>query len=655
MAGQCTGRAIHWPRMALDWDSANTKAREFVAQLTLAESFGCELVSVFPAGVTVASNWDRNLMYERGRALGAEFRAKGAHNILGCAWTHENDLWSLANNKLVHRWEPWVDTHSEAATGKASGLQSNGLQTCAKYFLANEQETQRSNTTIGKGTQINAISSNVDDRTLHELYMWPFYDAVGVGTAAIMCSYQRLNQTYSCENQALLDNLLKGELGFRGYVISDWFATHSTYPYFFGRRLHEVVGNGTVSLDRLDDMIIRIMTAYYLLGQDDPEYPTLDPSVQSLLAVTAYGLGPAKQLLQQYGLPWTEPAPRDVRADHASLIRKLGTAGAVHLKNTNSTLPLGQISRICVFGSGAADLINGAMYPDLTTCRRLMQSTPKHAIRAPPTPGVCIVFLTAFASESYDRTRFEADGNSTCVVQNVADLCNNTVVVLHAPGVVTMPWVDHPNVTTIIAAHYPGQEIGNSIVDIIWGAEEPSGRFPYTIPMPNFAEGQLIDYRVFDAHDITPRYEFGFGLSYTTFEMSNLSVQAFVSKPSPIPDRTLPTQPGGNPDLCTELLLVETEVRNTGSVGGNAVPQLYMSFPGTVPEGTPLRQLRGFDKLYLAPGASAKVLFRLKRRDLSYWNTATQNWVIPEGAFILRAGFSSRDLKSEIKIDVLNS
>jgi beta-glucosidase len=200
----------------------------------------------------------------------------------------------------------------------------------------------------------------------------------------------------------------------------------------------------------------------------------------------------------------------------------MGAAGTVLLRNTNSTLPLGPVLNIGVFGSGASDPVGGAMYPDLLerpefgtiaigggsgTGRFSYIVSPLEAIKAKtretggrvqyitnntaivnnkifmyPTPEVCLVFLTVFAAESYDRATLEADGDSTHLVHNVADACPNTVVIIHGPGVVTTPWADHPHVRAILSAHYPGQEIGNSIVDVLWGIEEPSGRLPYTIP-----------------------------------------------------------------------------------------------------------------------------------------------------------------------------
>lgn len=230
-----------------------------------------------------------------------------------------------------------------------------------------------------------------------------------------------------------------------------------------------------------------------------------------------------------------------------------------------------------------------------------------------------------------------------------------------------MPWADNENVTAIIAAHFPGQEIGNSIVDVLYGAVNPSGRLPYTIAyngsdyntavsnftgtndtngwQSNFTEGLLIDYRYFDHANITPRYEFGFGLSYTTFSLGNLTITPIVrnvsSLPAPISG---PTPPGGNPALYTALLSASVTVRNTGSVAGAAIPQLYVAPPqSSVPSGTPPQALHGFEKIYLAPNQSAVVSFELTRRDMSYWDVGAQQWRIPAGQFGIRVGFSSRN------------
>jgi beta-glucosidase len=609
-----------------------------------------------------------------------------------------------------------------------------GVQTSSKHFIGNEQETQRSNTIVD-GQEIAAVSSNIDDRTLHELYLWPFADAIKAGTTSVMCSYNRVNSTYACENEELLNRILKQELGFRGYVVSDWFATHSTIssasdgldmempgripdvpgmfprtkPYF-GDSLHGAVDNGSVSTTRLDEMVTRVLTPYFLLGQD-AGYPSVDPSTAAVLAAQEIG-GLPKAM--QLGLPFQIVEGRDVRADHAELIRKIAAAGTVLLKNTANALPLQKPRNIAVFGNDAANLMDsagagghgtdgwdiGSLYIGGGSGTARLEDTisPLEAIRARarrdnsrvkhitnntaiaagnfqsiyPLPSVCLVFLKTFAAESIDRTSYENDDNANAVVNSVASWCNNTVVVTHSAGVNTMPWATHQNVTAILAAHYPGEQSGNSIVDVLYGDVNPSGRLPYTIPVSksdgccaivnltdnkdwnawqaDFAEGQMIDYRWFDVKNSTPLYAFGFGLSYTTFEIaSELAVFASQQPPTQFVDASKVIQIGGHPDLWEPLVNITTSVTNTGSRAGDAVPQLYISMPASMGANTPIKVLRGFAKVALEVGENNTVGFILQRRDLSFWDVVTQSWVLPSGEFTARVGFSSRDLRAETR------
>ena len=646
-----------------------------------------------------------------------------------------------------------------AMNSTVSGIQAAGVQAASKHYIANEQETQRGSTslsgglTVTNGTVIDAVSSNVDDRTLHELYIWPFVsvqrrppylffmpedfldkfanisqaNAVHAGSAAVMCGYNRVNGNYSCANSDTLNTILKEELAFPGYVLSDWDATHSTEQsanggldmempgtttvsgsFYYGDLLLEAVNNGSVSIDRLDDMATRVMMPYYLLGQDQG-FPTPDPSSGGVFLNYQYGY--------QSPLSALYPAveSRDVRADHAKVIRKIGAAGTVLLKNTNGALPLTNETNIGLFGNDAPYPTIGSVYLEYGnaegyemgtidigggsgTVRHTSFSTPEEAISKHvqalggrvqklfdnneiadgrfrsiyPRPHACLVFLKAYASEGDDRPSLDLQWNATAVVESTAAFCPNTIVVTHGPGVVAMPWADNENVTAILAAHYPGEESGNAIVDVLWGAVEPSGRLPYSIPkeeadygppvvdsvadptdpdawQADFTEGQMIDYRQFDANGTEPLFEFGFGLSYySTFAMSeNLSIELANSNSplSALPDRAQGIVPGGLVDLWNIVAAVKVVVTNTGDRAGSVVPQLYVSFPQDyTPASTPQKVLRGFEKLHLEVGERREVVFELMRRDLSFWDVEGRQWVVPEGVFGFLAGFSSRDL-----------
>lgn len=273
----------------------------------------------------------------------------------------------------------------------------------------------------------------------------------------------------------------------------------------------------------------------------------------------------------------------------------------------------------------------------------------------------CIVFGNAWASESYDRPAIR-DDYTDGLIKNVADQCNKTVVVLHNAGPrLVDQFIDHPNVSAVIFAHLPGQESGSALVSLLYGDENFSGKLPYTVaknesdyggmldpsepdaeykffPQSNFDEGIYMDYRHFDDKDITPRYEFGFGLSYTSFSFSNLTISsADNATTDEWPTGAVVT--GGQADLWDRLASVSVQVKNTGDVAGAEVAQLYVGIPGA-----PVRQLRGFDKPSLNASDSTVVSFDLTRRDLSVWDTDAQKWQLQKGDYKVYVGSSSRDL-----------
>lgn len=278
-----------------------------------------------------------------------------------------------------------------------------------------------------------------------------------------------------------------------------------------------------------------------------------------------------------------------------------------------------------------------------------------------PTSDACLVFINSYATESVDREGL-TDEYSDTLVTNVAKKCNNTVVVMHNAGIrLVDAWVDNENVTAVLFAHLPGQDTGRAIVDLLYGRANPSGRLPYTVahkaedygsnlhpsfpegkywlfPQSNFTEGVLIDYRAFDAHNITPRYEFGYGLSYTTFDYSDLQVHRSNASTVAYPPSAAIEQ-GGNPRLWDEILTISAQVANTGSLDGDEVAQLYLGIPNG-----PIRQLRGFDKVRIVAGEMVPVAFPLTRRDLSVWDVTAQQWHLQEGEYKVCVGRSSRDL-----------
>lgn len=461
---------------------------------------------------------------------------------------------------------------------------------------------------------------------------------------------------------------------------------------FWGKNLTDAVNNGSVSTERFDDMNTRLLAAYYYLRQDEGDFET-----------SVYPYNVKHEIV-------------DVMEDHGSLIREIGAAGTVLVKNVNNTLPLRNPRFLNIYGYDAEvkaspwnnpsrfgggyeenfgwNTLNGT----LITGGGSGSSTPPYVISpfkalqdrmianrgtvrwdfwgVNPTvyanADACLVFINAYASESFDRTSL-TDEFSDQLVNNVATNCSNTVVVIHSAGIRTVDaWSDHPNVTAILYAGVPGQESGNAITDVLFGDVNPSGRLPYTVArsesdyghllnstfdpsipaflQSNFTEGLYIDYRHFDKQNITPQYEFGFGLSYTNFSYAGLSIESTGSNTSisrfPSPD--VPIVQGGHPQLWDEVYHVTVNITNSGAVAGHEVPQLYLGIPNA-----PQKQLRGFERVgILKPGETKEVVFALHRRDLSVWNVEAQNWEVQRGRYGVWVGASSRDLRLEGEIVV---
>lgn len=436
-----------------------------------------------------------------------------------------------------------------------TGMQSSGVQACAKHYIGNEQELNR-----------NTMSSNIDDRTMHELYLWPFADAVKANVANFMCSYNKLDGVWACENDHILNSLLKEELEFRGYVMSDWNAQHSTVlsansgldmtmpgddfsggGIYWGPNLTAAIVAGEVPQSRLDDMVTRILASWYLLGQDQDYPPTLFSSWNG-------GTG----------------GP-DVQADHKNVARAVARDGTILLKNENATLPLKAPASLAIIGQDAivnpagpnacedracntGHLAMGwgsgtAQFPYLiapldaiqpraeaagTTLRLSTTDDQASAASAAAAAETAIVFITSDSGEEYltvegnagDRINLDPwhDGNG--LVAAAASAGKPVIVVAHSVGPIILESIlSHENVVAVVWGGIAGQESGNGLADVLYGDVSPSGKLPYTIAKApedygaqiepgddDFAEGLYIDYRHFDRAGIEPRYEFGFGL-----------------------------------------------------------------------------------------------------------------------------------------------
>lgn len=545
---------------------------------------------------------------------------------------------------------------------------------------------------------------------------------------------------------------------------------------FWGTNLTIAVANGTVPEWRLDDACVRIMSAYYLVGRDTTQVPiNFDSWTRNTYAPIHIAVESPIGLVNEHVDVRDAHAGLIREVARASTVLLKNTNNALPLSGNerqvgifgedagsnpygangcpdrgcnNGTLAMG-------WGSGTADFpylvtpeqaiqnyvltqTNGLVYA--VTAQGAVSQSQSLAAQA----DLALVFVNADSGEGYisvdgnegDRNNLTLWKQGDDLIRNVSALCNNTIVVMHTVGpVLVTDWYNNENVTAILWAGLPGQESGNAIVDILYGRYNPGGKLPFTLgptresygtdvlyepnngqfgaPQDDFTEGVFIDYRAFDRMNITPIYEFGFGLSYTTFDYSNLVVTSTGAGPyvpssgstppapslgninasmdysqylfpndtitrvsryiypylnssnpadaSADPDYGLPTgdyvpagatdgspqpllpaggAPGGNPGLWAVLYTVTATVTNTGSVYGDEVVQLYVSLG----PGEPVVVLRGFDRLSIAPGESATFRAELTRRDLSTWDTVSQNWIPASGPVTVYVGSSSRDL-----------
>ncbi|KAK8105300.1 hypothetical protein PG999_008659 [Apiospora kogelbergensis] len=639
-------------------------------------------VTAFAPGIQAGSTWDRELMRQRGQFMGEEAKQSGVHVLLGPVAGPLGKIAQGGRNWEGFAADPYLSGIATAET--VEGMQAAGVQANVKHYIANEQELSR-----------DTISSNVDDRTMHELYLWPFADAVKANVASVMCAYNKLNGTWSCEDDKSLNGLLKKELGFQGYVMTDWNAQHSTEQaanagldmsmpgsdyngnaasILWGPKLTSAVSSGRVPQARVDDMVRRILGAWYLTKQNGGGYPS--PNFNA-----------------------------NVQGNHKTNVRAVARDGLVLLKNEGGILPLKKPAKLALVGSAAANNPQGinacvdrgcntgalgmgwgsgtANYPYFVapadairaraqsdgTSVTVQASDSTSAASSARGADAALVFITSDSGEGYitveghagDRNNLDPWHSGNQLVQAVAQANENVIVVVHSVGPVVLETIlALPQVKAVVWAGLPSQESGNALVDVLYGATSPNGKLPYTIAKregdygtsvsrgqsDSFSEGLYIDYRHFDRANIAPRYEFGFGLSYTNFTYSGIAVTGAPKAGA----ATGAIVSGGRADLFETVATVTVTVANSGAVTGAEVAQLYVGYPSSVT--APPKQLRGFEKLPLAAGASGTATFALRRRDLSYWDVSQQNWVVPSGAFTISVGASSRDIRQTATLTV---
>ena len=619
--------------------------------------------TAFPAGIDVAASWDPALAREEGQVIGQEVASVGRDMILGPTVNiQRTPLWG--RNFESYGEDPYLA--GRMAVGYIQGVQGEGVIASVKHFTVNNEEFER-----------HRIDVAVDERALHEIYFPAFEAAIQDGHVwSVMSSYNKVNGAYAAENVLLKQELERGA-GFKGFVISDWGSTYSTAGtvnagmdlempggppmekwmmrpatkeagndggYLVPAKVLPLVKDGTIPVANVDDNAGRILRVIFEAGlMDHPHAGGVAIDTAAQRAVTRKAADEGIVLLKNEGgvLPLDAATVKSIAVigpGAATARAGGGGSGLVFAKDVVS--PLDGIKKRAAGATVTYAL--GAAMPGETSAvdAKALLEEAVAAARKADVAVVVVGYSAKLETEGMDRPNMDLPEGQDELVKAVAAVCKKTIVVLNAGDSVTLTrWLGA--VPGVIDAWYGGEEGGDAVADVVFGDVNPSGRLPFTFlsrleDSPSYgnypgvdlhvkyAEGIYVGYRYFDKHaEVKPLFPFGFGLSYTTFAFSGLQVPKTMA------------QDGS--------ATVSVMVRNTGPRKGAEVVQLYVADPGARVD-RPVRELKGFERVELAPGESRRVSFTLDRKAFSYWSSAQHGWMAEPGRFEVSVGASSREL-----------
>lgn len=617
----------------------------------------------FPTASAMACSFDRDLLHKVGDALGEECVAEDLAVLLGPGINMKRSP-ICGRNFEYYSEDPVVA--GELGAAFVNGVQEHGVGTSLKHFAANNQEWRRM-----------SISAEIDERTLREIYLAAFETVVKKAQPwTIMCSYNRINGVYSCENDWLLNKVLRDEWGFEGLVMTDWGAMDERVPSLkAGLDLEMPDCHGET-----DKLIVKAVQSGEL------EESVLDTAVERILTmVDKYltarkGIDPASMV---HPLPSSVERGYDVAAHHA-LARTTAEQSAVLLKNED-ILPLQKDKKIAFIGEfakvpriqgGGSSHINntwiesaldavgdsvsyaqGFHIDEETTDETLLQE----AITLAKESDVAVIFAglpDSFESEGFDRTHLNMPANQNELIARISEVQPNVVVVLHSGSPIAMPWLD--KVAGVLQMYLAGQASGGAAVNLLFGDATPCGKLAETFPLhlednPSYLnfpgnrekvcyqEGVFIGYRYYDKKKMDVLFPFGYGLSYTDFTYSNMKV-------------TVNGKNAADVDVIkeTDEIIVSADITNTGNCDGAEIVQLYIKNP-VVYEIRPEKELRDFAKVFLKAGETKTVTFTLNARAFSYYETRIHDWYAESGDYEILLASSSRDIRLQDTVSITGS
>ena len=595
----------------------------------------------FPTGSCTACSFDPELLRRLGETLGDECRAEGIAVLLGPASNGKRSPLCGRNFEYFSE-DPYLTGRMAAAY--INGVQSRGVGTSLKHFAANNQEYRRMTT-----------SANVSERALREIYLAGFEAAVKEGKPwTVMCSYNRINGEFSSENRRLLTDILRGEWGFDGFVVSDWGAVNDRVEGVEAGLDLEMPGSGGVN----DAEIVRAVKSGRLSEQ------RLNEAVEHILNIVFRYLA-AKREAPAYDREAHHEVAREVARESMVLLKNEG--GILPLRKQEKTAFIGRFAKQPRYQGGGSSHINSSRVTGALKAAAGMaeivyadgygesgdtadDSQIAEAVAAAKSAGTAVVFAglpESYESEGFDRKHMRLP---ECQNRLIAEVCRaqpQTVVVLHNGSPVEMPWIDEAK--GVLEAYLGGQAVGEATADLLFGDANPCGKLAETFPLKlsdnpscltfpgegdetDYSEGVFTGYRYYDKKEMPVLFPFGHGLSYTDFSYGNLKLSA-----QEIRD--------------TDTLKVSVTVKNTGKRSGKEIVQLYVRDNQTR-HIRPVKELKGIAKLALEPGEEKEAVFTLSKRSFAYYDEQLGDWNVQSGAFDILIGKSSRNIVLAARVTV---
>ena len=604
----------------------------------------------FPTAAALACSWDRELLEKVGVALGKECQAEQVSIILGPGVNIKRSPLCGRNFEYFSE-DPYLT--GELAASHIAGVQSQGVGTSIKHFAVNNQEEKRL-----------VIDAIVDERTLREIYLTGFEIAVKSSKPwTVMCSYNRLNGVYCSENEYLLTDILRDEWGYEGFVVSDWGAVNDRVeglkaglelemPSSGGigdRKIVEAVRNGELCESILDRAVERLLNIIFKAVDNYKENAKFDKEEHHRLARKVARECMVLLKNQNNVLPLKKEGTLAVIGAFAKNPRFQG-GGSSHINPTKVDSALEEIKKLA---GDSMNIIYADGYRLDEKQEGIFSSKPFQSVsdipdeelineakEAAKKAHVAIVFAglpDSYESEGYDRKHIRIPEGHRILIEEVAQVNKNTVVVLSNGSPIEMPWID--KVAGVLEGYLGGQASGGAVADLLFGVANPCGKLAETFPKRlednpsylnfpgdskkvEYREGIFVGYRYYEAKNIDVLFPFGYGLSYTTFDYTDISLDK-------------------NEMMDNEEVMVKVKVKNAGDMAGKEIVQLYVrDIESSVIR--PAKELKGFEKVMLQPGEEKTVTFTLDKRAFAYYNEEIKDWYVEDGEFEILVGGSSQ-------------